>query len=59
MVKQVLIHHTAGCLDCGASVDARNALAWAHNHANKHRHRVELSLGYTVSKPTPAQHKEE
>jgi hypothetical protein len=54
MATQNLIHYTAGCLTCGASVAARNATAWAHNHANRHGHRVELSLGYIVYCDTPA-----
>jgi len=49
MATQRLIHYTAGCHTCGASVDARNALAWAHQHANKNPgHQVELALGYSV-----------
>lgn len=48
MAKQFLVSYIACCLDCKASVDARNALAWAHNHSNKHQHKVELSLGYFV-----------
>ena len=47
--RQALTHHTAGCFTCGASVDARNALAWAHNHVRHNPgHTVELSLGYFV-----------
>ncbi len=46
--RQRLTHHTAGCFTCGASCDARNALAWAHNHVQTTGHRVELSLGYQV-----------
>lgn len=47
--RQTLIHHTAGCHTCGASVDARNALAWAHNHVRRNPgHFVDLSLGYAV-----------
>lgn len=49
---QVLIHHTAQCFDCGASCAARNAQAWATNHANHHGHAVEVSLGYRVT-PNP------
>ncbi|MDX2094342.1 MAG: hypothetical protein SFW64_00120 [Alphaproteobacteria bacterium] len=48
MAKQTLIHHTAHCFDCGKQVDARNALAWAHNHANRYGHAVELQLGYRI-----------
>lgn len=47
--RQTLIHHTAGCFTCGASVDARNALAWAHNHVRRNPgHSVELALGFAV-----------
>lgn len=47
--RQLLIHHTAGCHTCGASIDARNALAWAHNHVRANpTHTVELALGYSV-----------
>jgi hypothetical protein len=50
MARQSLTHHTAGCFTCGASVDARNALAWAHNHANRNPgHQVELALGYAIT----------
>lgn len=49
MARQMLVFHTAGCHTCGASVNARNAVAWAHNHANKNPgHQVELKLGYSV-----------
>jgi hypothetical protein len=49
MARQSLTHHTAGCFTCGASVDARNALAWAHNHANHNPgHQVELAMGYFI-----------
>lgn len=47
--RQSLIHYTAGCLTCGASVGARNAQAWAHNHAATTGHDVELSLGWLVT----------
>lgn len=47
--RQFLTHHTAGCFTCGASVDARNALAWAHNHVRRTGHKVELSLGYSIT----------
>lgn len=46
---QRLTHYTAGCFDCGASVSAKNAQAWAHQHVRKTGHRVELSLGWNVS----------
>lgn len=50
MTRQNLTHHTAGCFTCGASVDARNAQAWAHNHVRYNPgHRVELTLSYHVS----------
>ncbi len=50
MARQSLTHHTAGCFTCGAAVDARNALAWAHNHANRNPgHRIELALGYLIT----------
>lgn len=49
MTKQGLIHHHAGCLECDKTCDARNALAWAHNHARTTGHAVELQLGYRVS----------
>lgn len=49
MTRQSLIHYSAGCLDCGAQCGARNAQAWAHNHARHHGHKVELGLGYVVS----------
>lgn len=49
MTKQGLIHYTAGCLECEASVAARNAQAWAHNHARRTGHAVELQLGYRVT----------
>lgn len=53
MAKQVLTHATAGCFTCGATVDARNAVAWAHQHVNRHpTHTVELSLGYSVKMGT-------
>lgn len=54
MAKQGLIHYTAGCLECDASVVARNAQAWAHQHANKTGHAVELQLGYRVTCDAPA-----
>lgn len=55
MTRQTLTHHSAGCFTCGASVDARNAQAWAHNHVRHNPgHRVELSLGYYVSDDSPA-----
>lgn len=47
--RQGLIHYTAGCLHCSASVVARNAQAWAHNHARRTGHPVELSLGWRVT----------
>ena len=47
--RQNLIHHTAGCHTCGASVDERNAQVWAHNHVRRNPgHFVDLSLGYAV-----------
>lgn len=49
ITQQGLIHYTAGCLECDASVDARNAQAWAHNHSRRTGHAVELSLGYRVT----------
>lgn len=49
MAVQSLIHYTAVCHNCPAHVDARNAQAWAHQHANRNPgHKVELQLGYTV-----------
>ncbi len=58
---QGLIHFTAECLVCGASVAARNAQAWAHNHARHTGHNVELSLGWLVKgdpvSPPPAKPK--
>ena len=54
MARQTLIGHTAGCHNCAKSVDAKNALAWAHNHVRQNPgHRVELSLHYIVAN-TPA-----
>lgn len=49
MTRQGLIHYTAGCLGCGASIVARNAQAWAHNHSRRTGHSVELQLGYKVT----------
>lgn len=49
MTKQGLIHHSAICHDCSKTCDARNALAWAHNHARTTGHAVELQLGYRVT----------
>jgi hypothetical protein len=55
MARQTLIFHTAGCHDCGASVDAKNAVAWAHNHVSRNPgHQVELSLGYQIANPQTA-----
>lgn len=51
--KTGLIHYTAGCLTCDASIVARNAMAWAHNHARRHGHAVEVQLGYRVSCDSP------
>lgn len=47
--EQTLVHYTAGCFDCGASLSARNAQAWAHQHVQKTGHSVELSLGWMVA----------
>lgn len=48
--RQTLIHYRALCLNCAARCDAKNATAWAHNHIAHHpSHRVELSLGYSVT----------
>lgn len=50
MTRQLLIHHSAGCHTCGASINVRNALVWAHNHVRRHPdHHVELSLGYSIT----------
>lgn len=50
MATQGLIHYAAYC-SCGASCIAKNAQAWAHQHANRNPgHTVELQLGYRVSK---------
>lgn len=47
--RQVLIHHTAGCHDCSASVASRNAQVWASNHVKANpTHHVEVTLGYSV-----------
>lgn len=48
MTRQGLIHHTADCLECDASIVARNAKAWAHKHSRQTGHAVELQLGYRV-----------
>ena len=48
MTTQSLIHYSAQCFDCDKRCDARNAQAWAHNHARMHGHRVELSLAWQV-----------
>jgi len=49
MTRQGLIHHFANCQTCQKSCDARNALAWAHNHARTTGHPVELQLGYLIT----------
>lgn len=49
MTKQGLIHHYAACIECDKVCEARNALAWAHNHARTTGHAVELQLAYRVS----------
>lgn len=49
MAMQRLIHYHAVCNNCGATVTAKNAQAWAHLHANRNvGHKVELQLGYSV-----------
>lgn len=48
MATQGLFHFMAYCHDCPARCEARNAQAWAHNHANKHRHAVSLDLGWRI-----------
>lgn len=53
MTKSGLTHHTALCHDCDAQVNARNAMAWAHNHARQHGHNVELQLAYRISCDAP------
>lgn len=47
--SQTLVAYSAGCLDCDAQCGTRNAIAWAHNHARKHKHKVELVTGFVVS----------
>jgi hypothetical protein len=49
MVRSALIHHVAICSDCGAQCDARNAMAWAHQHARKNDHSVVVEVGYHVT----------
>lgn len=47
---QTLIRYSAVCLKCGKVCDARNAVAWAHNHARTHTgHAVDLALAYNVT----------
>lgn len=48
--KQGLIHYGAACLECAASMTARNAQEWAHDHALRTGHAVELQLGYRVTR---------
>lgn len=48
MTRQHLIHYLARCHGCAAQCTAKNVQAWAHNHARRTGHRVELSLGYVV-----------
>lgn len=45
---QRLTHHVALCYDCGATCSAKNAQAWAHQHARRHGHAVELQLAFHV-----------
>ncbi len=59
MARQSLIHYAAYCT-CGAECVARNALAWAHNHANRNPgHAVELQLGYYITTNAPGKDAEE
>jgi hypothetical protein len=46
--QQFLIHNIARCGECDASIDAKNAVAWAHNHARRTGHAVSLELAYRV-----------
>jgi hypothetical protein len=50
MTKQRLTHHVAICFECKKQCDAKNAQAWAHNHARTTGHNVELQLAYFVKK---------
>lgn len=60
MARSGLIHHTAGCLSCDASVDSRDAMDWANKHANRNPgHAVEVSLGYRVFCDQPSTSKKD
>lgn len=49
-IRQVLVSHRSHCLNCGASIDARNAQAWATLHVKRNPgHVVETVLGYRVA----------
>lgn len=43
-----LIHYRAICNDCGWECNSRNAHAAGTIHARKHKHRVEVQLGYSI-----------
>lgn len=47
---QLLDRGTASCIEqpCEARCDAKNATAWAHQHAKKTGHTVMLEMSYFV-----------
>jgi hypothetical protein len=53
MAKQSLTHFYAKCFECEKECAARNAQAWAHQHANRTGHAVELQLAWRVARETP------
>lgn len=51
MSRARLVSHIAGCHDCSAEVDARNAMGWAHQHNYRTGHHVWVELRYSIQGP--------
>lgn len=43
-LQHIPLRKAAACRQCDERCDQANAIAWAHNHARNHGHRVELTM---------------